>query len=148
MNRRDRDPRRPSAGEAGPPRVSWDRDPRSFWLGDRDGERAPLAGEVHADVVIVGAGFTGLGTAIALHDRDPRLRLAVLEAHHAGYGASGRNGGFVEATLTHGLANGLAHFPDENDELLRLGRQNLAGLIDFVRTVPSVDLVDYQLDFL
>jgi glycine/D-amino acid oxidase-like deaminating enzyme len=112
----------------------WAEGPRSFWLDDRDGERAPLVGEVHADVVIVGAGFTGLWTAIALSDREPGLRVVVLEAHHAGYGASGRNGGFVEATLTHGLGNGLAHFPDENDELLRLGRQNLAGLIDFVRT--------------
>jgi glycine/D-amino acid oxidase-like deaminating enzyme len=88
---------------------------------------------MQADVAIIGAGFTGLWTAIALTEREPGLRVVMLEAAYAGYGASGRNGGFVEATLTHGLHNGLAHFPDENDELLRLGRENLAGLIDFVR---------------
>jgi glycine/D-amino acid oxidase-like deaminating enzyme len=83
--------------------------------------------------VIIGAGFTGLWTAIALTERQPDLQVVVLEADHVGYGASGRNGGFVEATLTHGLRNGRAHFPDESDELLRLGRENMAGLMDFVR---------------
>ena len=66
-----------------------------------------------ADVAIVGAGFTGLWTAIALTDTDPTLRVAVLEAETVGFGASGRNGGFCEASLTHGLANGIRHFPDE-----------------------------------
>ena len=71
---------------------------------------APTA---RADVVVVGAGFTGLWTAIALTDTDPPLRVVVLEAETVGFGASGRNGGFCSASLTHGLANGIRHFPDE-----------------------------------
>ena len=59
------------------------------------------------------AGFTGLWTALQLTDTDPSLRVAVLEAETVAFGASGRNGGFCEASLTHGLANGIKHFPDE-----------------------------------
>jgi glycine/D-amino acid oxidase-like deaminating enzyme len=54
--------------------------------------------------------------------------VVVLEADTAGSGASGRNGGFVIASLTHGLANGLARFPEEMDALERIGRENFAGL--------------------
>jgi glycine/D-amino acid oxidase-like deaminating enzyme len=50
-----------------------------------------------------------------------------------GFGASGRNGGFCEASLTHGLANGIKHFPDELDRLEQEGIDNLRGLIDFTR---------------
>jgi glycine/D-amino acid oxidase-like deaminating enzyme len=57
----------------------------------------------------------------------------VLEAATVAYGASGRNGGFCEASLTHGLANGLRHFPDELDILEREGVENLDGLIAFTR---------------
>jgi glycine/D-amino acid oxidase-like deaminating enzyme len=69
---------------------------RSFWLGRRDyqpGDR--LDGSVAVDVVIVGGGYTGLWTAIALKDADPSLEVAVLEQKVVGYGASGRNGGFA-----------------------------------------------------
>jgi len=52
----------------------------------------------------------------------------VLEAQTAGFGASGRNGGFCVSSLTHGLANGLARFADEMPALERLGRANLDGL--------------------
>lgn len=105
----------------------------SFWLDDGGPPRPSLTGQVTADVAVVGAGYTGLWTALSLTDHDPSLRVVVLEASRVGHGASGRNGGFVEASLTHGLHNGLAHFPDEIDELLRLGHENLAGLVDDVR---------------
>ncbi len=55
----------------------------------------PLDGDVEADVAIVGGGYTGLWTALALKEREPRLRVVVLEAEECGVGPSGRNGGFV-----------------------------------------------------
>jgi glycine/D-amino acid oxidase-like deaminating enzyme len=108
----------------------WLREPPSQGLSD------PLleAGErLDVDVAIIGSGFTGLWTGIALTDTDPGLRVAVLEMERVGFGASGRNGGFCEASLTHGLANGIRHFPDELDRLEREGIDNLHGLIDFTR---------------
>ena len=60
------------------------------------GEPAPpLDGDAEADVAIVGGGYTGLWTALALTERDPALRVIVLEADECGFGPSGRNGGFV-----------------------------------------------------
>jgi glycine/D-amino acid oxidase-like deaminating enzyme len=107
----------------------------SFWFttGDPGPRRVPARGRHRADVAIVGGGFTGLWAAIALLDADPGLRVTVLEAEQVGWGASGRNGGFCAASLTHGLANGLLHFPDEIDDLEREGVQNLAELVAFVR---------------
>ncbi len=57
----------------------------------------PLPGDAQADVAIVGAGFTGLWTAYYLHRADPSLRIVVCEREIAGYGASGRNGGWCSA---------------------------------------------------
>jgi glycine/D-amino acid oxidase-like deaminating enzyme len=113
-------------------------EPTSYWLRDPaplDTADTPLAsGETRTvDIAIVGAGFTGLWTAIALTDTDPSLRVAVLEMETVSFGATGRNGGFCEASLTHGLANGIKHFPDELDVLEREGIDNLQGLIDFTR---------------
>lgn len=59
--------------------------------------RAPLPGDRDADVAIVGAGYTGLWTAYYLRRADPTLRVVVLEARTAGFGASGRNGGWASA---------------------------------------------------
>jgi len=59
--------------------------------------RPPLPGDLTVDVCIVGAGFTGLWTAYALSSADPSLRIAVVEKEVAGYGASGRNGGWCSA---------------------------------------------------
>jgi glycine/D-amino acid oxidase-like deaminating enzyme len=72
----------------------------SWWLEEarayKPTEIAPaLAGELEVDVAIVGGGYTGLWTALALHDRDPSLRITVLEANEIGDGPSGRNGGFL-----------------------------------------------------
>ena len=108
----------------------------SYWLREPGPAADPplaAADRLDVDVAIVGAGFTGLWTAIALTDTDPSLRIAVLEAETVAFGASGRNGGFCEASLTHGLANGLRHFPDELARLQQEGIDNLQGLVDFTR---------------
>ncbi len=106
--------------------------PAVFWT-DRDGapEAAPaLTGNTVADLVIIGAGFTGLWAALQAIEDDPQRDVVVLEAETAGFGASTRNGGFCEASLTHGLGNGLAHWPREIRTLLRMGHENLAELLE------------------
>src|SRR4051812_36026233 len=66
----------------------------SFWLPDRPAARPPLPGNCDVDVAVVGAGYTGLWTAYYLAAADPTLRVVVLDASYAGFGASGRNGGW------------------------------------------------------
>ncbi|UDL90927.1 FAD-binding oxidoreductase [Mesorhizobium sp. PAMC28654] len=70
----------------------------SFWYADIGGlpaYRAPLPGDLEADVCIVGAGYTGLWTAYYLKKADPSIRIAIVEREFAGFGASGRNGGWL-----------------------------------------------------
>jgi glycine/D-amino acid oxidase-like deaminating enzyme len=90
--------------------------------------RPPLEGAQSADLCIVGGGFTGLWAALHAKREDPERDVVVLEAATVAFGASGRNGGFASASLTHGLGNGLARFPDELETLERLGVENLDGL--------------------
>src|SRR4030095_7537511 len=69
----------------------------------------------------------------AVTDSNPSCGVVVLGAESIGFGASGRNGGFCQASLTHGLANGIRHFPDELAILDREGLDNLGGLKACVR---------------
>jgi glycine/D-amino acid oxidase-like deaminating enzyme len=85
-----------------PPASRRDYAPLSFWLetaGDDLTPRAPLDGSIDADVAVLGAGYTGLWTAYYLLKRNPALRVAVMEKEIAGFGASGRNGGWCSARL-------------------------------------------------
>ena len=78
------------------------RHPAGFWLdtcGDDLTPRPPLRGNDTADAVVVGGGFTGLWTAYSLAKNDPSLRILVLEKDVAGWGASGRNGGWCSSDL-------------------------------------------------
>ena len=98
-----------------------------FWLDDLPERPAlpALHGTVHCDLAIVGGGYTGLWTALLAKERDPARRVVLLEGKSVGWAASGRNGGFVEASLTHGEMNGETRFGDELDTLTALGMQNL-----------------------
>jgi glycine/D-amino acid oxidase-like deaminating enzyme len=106
-----------------------DASPVPFWLDrPRPAAAPPLAAAVDADLAIVGGGFTGLWAAVLAKQERPERDVVLLEAETAGWGASGRNGGFVDASLTHGLPNGAARFAAELEALEALGRENLAAL--------------------
>ncbi|MFE7244997.1 NAD(P)/FAD-dependent oxidoreductase [Streptomyces sp. NPDC057580] len=109
-----------------------DADPTPFWLDDpRRPQATPaLVGGTSCDLLVVGGGYTGLWTALVAKERDPSADVVLVEATEAGGAASGRNGGFCESSLTHGLANGLARWPDEIGVLERLGRENLQAMED------------------
>ena len=74
------------------------------------------------------AGYTGLWTALHAAQRNPDRRIVLIEANRIGWAASGRNGGFVDASLTHGLENGKTRWPNEIDTLEAMGRENLDGM--------------------
>ena len=79
-----------------PPTPSWKT--LSLWtsqLAEDFVPRPPLAGDIQADIAIIGAGYTGLWTAYYLKTRAPYLKIVILEAETAGFGASSRNGGWV-----------------------------------------------------
>lgn len=110
--------------------IDWalaDAAPRPFWLDNADAPApaAPLTGRTRADLAVVGAGFSGLWTALLAKERAPETDVVVLEARKPVWAASGRNGGFCEASLTHGLANGISRWPDEIALLEQLGLANL-----------------------
>jgi glycine/D-amino acid oxidase-like deaminating enzyme len=97
----------------------------SYWLDRSPSVEYPrCSGDERADVAIIGAGYTGLWAAIELLEREPACRVVVCEAERVGSGASGRNGGFLDPSLTHGLLNGIRHFAAELEALDRLAGQN------------------------
>lgn len=107
-----------------------DASPISAWLDDPSAPPSgpPLVGGTSADLTVVGGGYTGLWTALLAKSSSPGRDVVLLEADRCGWAASGRNGGFCAASLTHGLANGVERFPDEIDALERLGLDNLDGI--------------------
>ncbi|MEV4174872.1 FAD-dependent oxidoreductase [Nonomuraea sp. NPDC049709] len=104
-----------------------DAERKPYWLDSpaRPEPRPRLFGNTTADLVVVGGGFSGLWTALMAKERDPSLDVVLLEGRRIGWAATGRNGGFCMATLTHGLANGLERWPEEIDRLERMGVENL-----------------------
>ena len=130
-----------SGGAAPPPAAEhpWS---RSLWL---DGvvrdltPREQLSGDHTCDVAIVGAGFGGLWTAYYLKAADPSLRVTVVEAEIAGFGAAGRNGGFVSA----GIAGSGARYARVSgwDGVLRAERETQHG-VDEIGRVVSLEGID------
>ncbi len=106
-----------------------------LWLDDPDrpGPRPALDGNASVDLVVVGGGFTGLWAAWCALQEEPHRRVLLLEAGRIGWAATGRNGGFCAASLTHGVGNGMARWPDEMPVLHRLGLENLDGIEQTVR---------------
>jgi glycine/D-amino acid oxidase-like deaminating enzyme len=103
---------------------------RPFWqatVPPRD-QHPPLTTRIEADLAIVGGGFTGLWAALYAKELQPGRRVVVLEATSCGDGASSRNGGFLQASVTHGLGNGLTRFPEEIERLEQIGLRNFADL--------------------
>jgi glycine/D-amino acid oxidase-like deaminating enzyme len=103
-----------------------------YWLDteNRPPARTAFEGYSKVDLVIVGGGFTGLWAAVEAALQNPDQRVVVLEGGRIADGASGRNGGFVSASLTHGFRNGVSRWPHEIDQLELLGRENLAAIGD------------------
>ena len=106
----------------------------SWWLEDalsREADPTPapaLAGDATANVAIVGGGYTGLWTALALREQAPELRITILEAEICGHGPSGRNGGFV-----HGYWGAFASIlpvlgEEQALELARAGERIVPGI--------------------
>lgn len=106
-----------------------------FWIEDIEGTVArypALAGDLIADYAIVGGGFAGLWTAIKLKTEYPNARVVLLEGKRVGWAASGRNGGFCEASISHGEPNAEARWPEETEQLFRLGHENLDAIEKFI----------------
>ncbi|GAA2741372.1 FAD-dependent oxidoreductase [Terrabacter aerolatus] len=114
--------------------------PVPFWTDrpERPEPRAPLTGAApRTDLLVVGGGFTGLWAAIQAKEADPSRDVVVIEAGRLADGASGRNGGFMAPSLTHGLAQGVGCWPDEVELLERLASENVAAI---ERTLTAYDI--------
>ncbi|MEO7005693.1 MAG: FAD-dependent oxidoreductase [Terrimesophilobacter sp.] len=101
--------------------------PTSFWS-DSLAPRTPypaLSAGASCDLAVVGGGYCGLWTAVLAKQRNPSARVVVLEARTVGWAASVRNGGFCEASLTHGTHNGRSRWPHDIGRLNELGLENL-----------------------
>ena len=105
--------------------------PQLYWLDADPLEPEPhatLIGEITTDLCIVGAGYTGLWTALLAKEKNPERNVIIIEQLETGAGASGRNGGFCSYSLTHGFMNGYSRFKDEMAIIERLGRENLEAI--------------------
>ena len=102
-------------------------------------DHPPLPGDLDVDVAVVGAGFTGLWTAYYLAEADPSLRIAVIEAETAGFGASGRNGGWCSALFPKSLAS-LAALGDRSSALAQ--HAAMRDTVDEVGRVLAAEGID------
>lgn len=105
------------------PEVLWSDTP------DRPAPGDPLGGSATADLVVVGAGYTGLWAALQAVEDDPSRDVLVLESGTVAGQASGRNGGFLSSSLTHGLENGVSRFGADMERIGAVARSNFDGLV-------------------
>jgi glycine/D-amino acid oxidase-like deaminating enzyme len=119
----------------------------SFWhetCADDLTPRPALTTSLDVDVAIVGAGFTGLWTAYYLLRSDPSLRVVVLEAETAGFGASGRNGGWLSALFPKS-SSALARLPGSSPDAVRRLTTAMQETVDEVADVTSDEGIDCHL---
>lgn len=111
----------------------------SFWHASAPREPGdPLPGDLDVDVAIVGAGFTGLWTAYYLKRTDPSLRICILEREIAGFGASGRNGGWCVGSMA---GTPRAHEGHQAGSALRMARA-IQHTVDEVGEVTRKEEID------
>jgi glycine/D-amino acid oxidase-like deaminating enzyme len=114
----------------------------SFWYADiglPGTHRPPLPGDTTADVCIIGAGYTGLWSAYYLKKADPGLNIVICEKDFAGFGASGRNGGW----LTGGFAwNHERYLATSNEAAVRAMVQAMTGTVDEIIRVAGVEGIE------
>ena len=91
-----------------------------------------LSENIDCDLLIVGAGFTGLWAAIIAKEESPERDIVIIEAGAVAEGASGRPAAILSTSVMHGLENAHRLFPDEMDELERLGKENLDDFRDAI----------------
>ena len=114
----------------------------SFWLetcGDDLTPRAPLDGSTSVDVAILGAGYSGLWTAYYLLQRDPSLKIAIVEKEIAGYGASGRNGSWCTCHFPVSLGAIAEHY---GADAARALYRAMAGSVDEIERVAMAEGLD------
>lgn len=112
----------------------------SFWWRDigLPMRRAPLTGDSQVDICIIGAGYTGLWTALYLRRARPDLNILIVEREFAGFGASGRNGGW----LTGGFAWNHARYASAGEEPVRQMVAAMMGTVDEVISVAEAAGID------
>jgi len=98
-----------------------------YWLDDpaKPNPEPQLTQNISTDLLVIGAGFAGLWTALLAKEENPDRDVLLLEAGETAIGASGRNGGFLDASITHGFLNGISRWPGEISILHALGIKNL-----------------------
>lgn len=110
-----------------------------FWLDNpaRPEPEPALLSDISTDLLIVGAGFTGLWTAIQAKEQQPERDVVVIEANTAAIGASGRPGAILSTSLMHGMENANRLFASEMDQLESYGKQNMD---EFRQTIEKYDI--------
>jgi len=113
----------------------WDTLPEGL----KQAHRPTLTHDLDVDVAIIGAGFTGLWTAYYLHQRNPELRIAIVESEVAGFGASGRNGGWCSALFPTGIDKLARQFsPDQ----ARAMQDAMHSTVSEVESVVAQERID------